>query len=225
MSAGYEEGGGSEEIQRESAMASKYATVELLVPVDLYLSSGVHIGTYFSNKQLEKFIYRVRPDGLYILDVRKIDERIRIAGKFLASFEPSAVVAVGARQYSFKPVEMFAKLTGSKAILGRFMPGTFTNPHLPGYIEPEVVVISDPRVDIQALTEAIEIGVPVVAFASTDAKISGVDLVIPGNNKGRKSLALLYYLLTRQVLRERGQLGPSQELPVPLEEFEAKVVV
>lgn len=224
MVAEYEEGG-SEEIQRESAMATKYATVELLVPVDLYLSAGVHIGTYFSNKQLEKFVYRVRPDGLYILDVRKIDERLRIASRFIASFEPSSVVAVGARQYSFKPVEMFAKLTGGKSVLGRFMPGTFTNPRLPGYVEPEVVLISDPRVDTQALAEAIEIGVPVVAFVSTDAKISGIDLVIPGNNKGRKSLALLYYILTRQVLRERGQLGASQELPVPLEEFESKVVI
>lgn len=102
------------------------------------------------------------------------------------------------------------------------MPGTFTNPHLPGYIEPEVVIISDPRVDTQALTEAVEIRLPVVAFVSIDAKISGVVL---GNNKGRKSLALLYYLLTRQVLRERGQLGPSQELSVLLEEFEAKVVI
>jgi len=102
------------------------------------------------------------------------------------------------------------------------MPGTFTNPHLPGYIEPEVVIISDPRVDTQALTEAVEIGLPVVAFVSIDAKISGVVL---GNNKGRKSLALLYHLLTRQVLRERGQLGPSQELSVILEEFEAKVVI
>jgi small subunit ribosomal protein S2 len=203
-------------------MATEYATVELLVPVDLYLSPGVHIGTYYSNKQFERFIYRVRPDGLYILNVRKIDERIRIADRFIASFEPSSVVAVGARQYSFKPVEMLAKLTGGKAILGRFMPGTFTNPHLPGYIEPEVVIISDPRVDTQALTEAVEIGLPVVAFASIDAKISGVVL---GNNKGRKSLALLYYLLTRQVLRERGQLGPSQELSVLLEEFEAKVVI
>jgi small subunit ribosomal protein S2 len=99
-------------------MATKYATVELLVPVDLHLSPGVHIGIYYSNKQFERFIYRVRPDGLYILDVRKIDERIRIADRFIASFEPSSVVAVGARQYSFKPVEMLAKLTGGKDILG-----------------------------------------------------------------------------------------------------------
>jgi small subunit ribosomal protein S2 len=214
---------GSEEVKQESTMVAKYAAVELLVPIDVYLSSGVHIGTYSSNKYLEKFVFRVRSDGLYILDVRKIDERIRIAAKFLARFEPPKILAVGGRQYSFKPVEMFAKLIGAKAILGRFIPGTLTNPHLPIYIEPEVVVISDPRVDTQALTEAIETGIPVVAFASTDARINGIDVVIPGNNKGRKSLALLYYLLTRQVLREKGLLGPNQDLGVSVEDFETKI--
>ncbi len=214
---------GSEEVKQESTMVAKYAAVELLVPIDVYLSSGVHIGTYSSNKYLERFVFRVRSDGLYILDVRKIDERIRIAAKFLARFDPPKILAVGGRQYSFKPVEMFAKLIGAKAILGRFIPGTLTNPHLPIYIEPEVVVISDPRVDTQALTEAIETGIPVVAFASTDAKINGIDVVIPGNNKGRKSLALLYYLLTRQVLREKGLLGPNQDLGVSVEDFETKI--
>ncbi|MEZ0290191.1 MAG: 30S ribosomal protein S2 [Sulfolobales archaeon] len=203
-------------------MAARYATVELLVPVEVYLSAGVHIGTYTANKYLERFIFRVRNDGLYIFDVRKIDERIRLAAKFIARYDPQGVVAVGGRQYSFKPVEMFAKLTGGKAILGRFIPGTFTNPHLPIYIEPDIVIISDPRVDTQALSEAIETGIPVVAFASTDAKLGGIDLIIPGNNKGRKSLALLYYLLTRQVLRERGLLGPDQDLGVPVKEFETK---
>ncbi|MGC9148490.1 MAG: 30S ribosomal protein S2 [Sulfolobales archaeon] len=214
---------GSEEVRQESTMVAKYAAVELLVPIDVYLSSGIHIGTYSSNKYLERFVFRVRSDGLYILDVRKIDERIRIAAKFLARFDPPTILAVGGRQYSFKPVEMFAKLIGAKVVLGRFIPGTLTNPHLPTYIEPEVVVISDPRVDTQALTEAIETGIPVVAFASTDAKISGIDIVIPGNNKGRKSLALLYYLLTRQVLREKGLLGPNQDLGVSVEDFETKI--
>ncbi|MEM4026478.1 MAG: 30S ribosomal protein S2, partial [Sulfolobales archaeon] len=175
-------------------MVARYAAAELLVPVEVYLSAGVHIGTYTANKYLERFVFRVRSDGLYIFDVRKIDERIRLAGKFIARYDPQGVVAVGGRQYSFKPVEMFAKMIRGRAVLGRFIPGTFTNPYLSTYIEPEIVVISDPRIDTQALTEAIEVGIPIVAFASTDAKLSGIDLVIPGNNKGRKSLALLYYL-------------------------------
>ncbi|MEM0283885.1 MAG: 30S ribosomal protein S2 [Sulfolobales archaeon] len=203
-------------------MVARYAAAELLVPVEVYLSAGVHIGTYTANKYLERFVFRIRSDGLYIFDVRKIDERIRLAGKFIARYDPQGVVAVGGRQYSFKPVEMFAKMIRGRAVLGRFIPGTFTNPYLSTYIEPEIVVISDPRIDTQALTEAIEVGIPIVAFASTDAKLSGIDLVIPGNNKGRKSLALLYYLLTRQVMRERGEIAPNQDIGVSIEDFETK---
>ncbi len=215
----------SSEVSKESKMVSTYSTVELLVPIDVYLSAGVHIGTYFSNKQMERYIYRVRPDGLYVLDVRKIDERLRIASKFLARFDPQDVLVVGARQYSFKPIEMFSKVVGTKYVIGRFLPGTLTNPNLTHYVEPEVLVVTDPKVDSQPLEEAVEIGVPVVAFISTDARIYGIDLAIPANNKGRKSLALLYYILARQILREKGMLGPTDELPVKLEEFETRVVV
>jgi len=198
-------------------------TIELLVPLETYLSAGIHIGTHMCTKHMERFVYRVRPDGLYILDVKKIDERLRIAAKFLARYEPQAIAAVSVRQYGQRPVQQFAKFTGAKAIVGRFIPGTFTNPNLDIYIEPEIVVLTDPRADSQALDEAMEIGIPVVAFVSTDNKLSGVDLVIPSNNKGRRALALLYWLLTRQVLRERGELGPNEDLPVPVEEFETKL--
>jgi len=198
-------------------------TIELLVPLEVYLSAGIHIGTHMCTKHMERFVYRVRPDGLYILDVKKIDERLRIAAKFLARYEAQSIVATSVRQYGQRPVQQFSRFTGARAIVGRFIPGTFTNPNLSNYIEPEVVVITDPRADSQALDEAMEIGIPVVAFASTDNKLTGVDLVIPSNNKGRRSLALLYWLLARQILRERGDIGPTDDLPVPVEEFEAKL--
>ncbi|MCC6045427.1 MAG: 30S ribosomal protein S2 [Ignisphaera sp.] len=195
--------------------------LELLVPLELYLQAGVHIGTHTCTKHMEKFVFRVRPDGLYILDVRKTDERLRVAGKFLGRFEPSKIMVVSTRQYGRQPVLKMAELTGAKAILGRFVPGTLTNPKLESYYEPDVVVLTDPRIDSQPLDEAIMVGIPVVAFVSTDNKLEGVDLAIPANNKGRKSLALLYWILTRQVLRERGSIGPSDNLPVGPEAFES----
>ncbi len=207
-----------EDVDRE-----KLAGSELLVPLNVYLEAGVHIGTYMCTKHMERFVFKQRPDGPYIIDVKKIDERIRIAGRFIAAYKPESVLAVSARPYGFQPVQRFAELTGGKAVVGRFIPGTLTNPNLSTYIEPDIIVVTDPRVDLQALLEASRVGIPVVAIVSTDSKTSNVDLVIPGNNKGRKSLAVIYWLLARQTLRERGVLPSSGELSTGPETFETKV--
>lgn len=214
----------SKQGSEEEKMTQTFSEKELLISLDQYLAAGVHIGTHICTKYMERFVYKVRPDGLYILDIRKVDERIRIAAKFIARYEPESVVAVSARQYGQKPVQQYCKLTRCKPILGRFIPGTFTNPHLEWYVEPELVIITDPRADSQAIDEAAETGIPIVAFTDTDNRTSYIDLIIPANNKGRRSLALLYWLLARQVLRERGELKPDEDLPVPVEEFEAKVI-
>ncbi|HID73230.1 TPA: 30S ribosomal protein S2 [Candidatus Micrarchaeota archaeon] len=161
-------------------------TVELLIPLDQYLASGVHIGTHICTKHMREFVYRVRPDGLYVLDVRKIDERIRIAAKFISRYEPQKIVATAVRQYGQQPVEKYCSLTGCKPITGRIIPGIFTNPRLEWYLEPELVIVTDPRADSQALQEAAEMGIPVVAFVDTDNKTEFVDMIIPANNKGRK---------------------------------------
>ena len=193
------------------------------MPLEQYLAAGVRIGTHIKTKAMERFIYGVRPDGLYILDVRKLDERIRIAAKMIARYEPSSVVVVSARPYGFQPVKMFCAYTGAIPIVGRFIPGTFTNPSLPRYLEPDLLIATDPRADEQAVDEASAVGIPVIALCDTDNFCSNVDLIIPVNNKGRKSLALTYWLLARQVLRERGELGPDEDLPVPVEAFETKL--
>ncbi|MCC6017569.1 MAG: 30S ribosomal protein S2 [Candidatus Verstraetearchaeota archaeon] len=203
-------------------MTSQPQSSELLVPLELYLSTGVHIGTRIKTKSMIPFIYRVRPDGLYVLDVKRIDERIRIAAKFIARFPPHKICAVSSRQYGWRPVKQFCSLVGGFPITGRFIPGTFTNPHLPCYKEPSVVIISDPRADEQALNEAIDMGIPVVALCDTDNLASGVELIIPVNNKGRKALALTYWILARQVLRERGDIPPDGDIPLSIEDFEAK---
>jgi len=197
---------------------------QLLLPQDMLLSAGVHIGTRMKTKDIEQFIYRVRPDGLFVLDVKKTDERIRVAAKFLARFEPSKISAAAARLYAQEPVRKFCELTGAIPITGRFIPGLLSNPLYPDRIEPNVLIISDPRADSQAVREASLVGIPIVALCSTDNDFSGVDLVIPTNNKGRRALAVIYWLLTRQVLRERGELPPDKDLPLTIEDFEAKIL-
>ncbi|MBA7501921.1 hypothetical protein ES706_00496 [subsurface metagenome] len=193
-----------------------------LVDFDTYLSSGVHIGTRQKTGAMASFIYRVRPDGLYVLDVRKTDERISLAGKFLARFDPASVIVVSARQYGQRPAQRFGEVTGATAMAGRFIPGTFTNPFYKGYTEPAVLVITDPLADEQPMREAAEASIPVVGFCDTDNETADIDLIIPTNNKGRRALALVYWLLARQVLRERGDLSPDKPFEVSVEEFETK---
>lgn len=196
---------------------------ELLMPRDTLLSAGIHIGTRMKTLDMEQFIYRVRPDGLFVLDVKRTDERIRVAGKFLARFEPSKVAAVATRLYAQEPVSKFCEVTGATPVAGRFIPGLLSNPLHPDRIEPEVLIVSDPKADTQAVKEAASVGIPVVALCSTDSEFTGVDLVIPTNNKGRRALAVIYWLMARQVLRERGELPSDKDLPLTVDDFEAKI--
>ena len=195
---------------------------EVLIDMDQYLSSGVHIGTRQKTGAMVPYIYRVRPDGLYVLDVRKTDERIRFAGRLLARYEPERVLAVSARQYGQRPVQKFGEVTRATAIIGRLIPGTLTNPSYKGYMEPNALVITDPLADEQPLREAAEVGIPVIGLCDTDNETADIDLVIPTNNKGRKALALVYWLLARQVLRERGEITSDQDFEFSVEEFETK---
>ena len=192
---------------------------EYLIPPDEYLAAGVHIGTQIRTGDMKRFIYKVRPDGLYALDIKKLDERIRIAGKFLARFDPAKILAVSARQYGQKPVMMFAKAVGCDYVIGRFIPGTLTNPMLKEYREPDVVIVTDPAIDRQAVEEATRVGIPVVALCDTNNSTANVDLVIPTNNKGRKALALVYWLLAKEVLKNRG----VEEFPYSSSDFEAEL--
>jgi len=178
---------------------------ELLVSEEVYRTSQVQIGTKIKNANMSQFIAGVTKEGLNIIDISKIDERIKLAAKFLSRYEPQGIVFVASREYAKKPASKTAELLGAKAITERFIPGTFTNPNIQGYVEPDVVFINDPAVDNQAMMEAVKNGIPIVAILHTNNSSSYVDLIIPGNNKGRESLALIYYLLAREVLRIWGK--------------------
>lgn len=193
----------------------------LLTSLDQYLASGIHIGTQQKNRHMEKYIYRVRQDGLYVLDVKTTDTRIADVGKFLAKFDPSRILVVSNRQYGMKPVEMFAKLTGAKVASGRFVPGSLTNPKCEHFMEPHILIVTDPRADYQALKEATAIGIPVVALCDSENMLTNVDIAIPTNNKGKKALTLVYWLLAREMLKARGTVKDDSEIP-PIEEFDFK---
>ncbi|MCQ2070965.1 MAG: 30S ribosomal protein S2 [archaeon] len=195
---------------------------ELLVTEDVYLTSGVHIGTQYKSADMKDFIYKVRQDGLYVLNIKKTDERIRAAAHFLAGFDPRRILVASARQYGQRPAREFSKAIGAPAFAGRFVPGTLTNPINPAYMEPDVLVVTDPAADKQALAEALNLGIPIIAMCDANNETRNVDLVVPTNNKGRRSLACIYWLLTREVLIARGDLKDPADYKLTIEDFEAK---
>jgi small subunit ribosomal protein S2 len=206
-----------------SQTAEAQPTEELLLPRDTLLSAGIHIGTRMKTLDMEPFIYRVRPDGLFVLDVKKTDDRIRVTAKFLSRYEHAKIAVAATRLYAQEPVKKFCQLTGAMPLVGRFIPGQLSNPQYPGRIDPEVIVVSDPRADAQAVKEASKVGIPIVALCSTDNEFAGVDLVIPTNNKGRRALAVIFWLLARQLMRERGELAADKDPTATIDDFEAKV--
>ncbi|WNY26477.1 30S ribosomal protein S2 [Methanolapillus ohkumae] len=175
-----------------------------LVSIDEYLAAGVHIGTQQKTKDMMRFVYRVRTDGLYVLDIQATDQRIIAAATMLAKYDISRVLVVSSRQYGQYPAKMFAKATGCRSALGRFIPGMLTNPQMESYFEPEVVIVTDPSGDAQVIKEAFDISVPVIALCDSNNLAKNVDLVIPTNNKGRKALSLIYWLLAREIAKNKG---------------------
>src|SRR5919205_3081808 len=190
----------------------------------MILSTGIRVGTPVKTKFMSPFIVKANPEGLYILDISKTLARVDVAAKFIGRANIAQVAVTSAREYGKTPVEKFSEITGSKPILGRFMPGTFTNPSLPNYMEPEIVVVTDPQADQQAVVEATRAGVPVIAISNSDNITSKVDLVIPANNRGRKALATVYWLLAREVLKRQGAIRSDNEMKMSIDDFETKLV-
>ena len=190
-----------------------------LVPRDMYLKSGIHIGTKFRTKYMEQFIYKTRPDGLSVLNLQKIDERIRIAASFLAQYDEKDILIVCRRENGWKAVELFGKITGVRAFAGRYPPGILTNPNLEEYTEAKIAFVVDAWPDRNAVLDVVKVGIPVIALCDTNNQSNYIDLVVPCNNKGKKSLGLLFYILTKEFLKARGKLKEGEEFSSKLEDF------
>ncbi|MCX6772366.1 MAG: 30S ribosomal protein S2 [Candidatus Micrarchaeota archaeon] len=193
-----------------------------LIKQEMYLEAGIHIGTKIKTIDMNGFIYRMRNDGLYVLDLRKIDERIRQAGKMLAQYAPEEILVVASRTYSGNAAAVFSQQTGIKVYQGRFIPGMLTNIHRGDFIEPKLILICDPKGERQAVTEAGKMGIPTIGLCDTDNVTMFIDFVVPCNNKGRRSLALLFYLFSREYMMGKGKIASYDEFTTPLSQFEAE---
>ena len=188
------------------------------------LATGLRVGTNVKTKFMKPFITDASPEGLYMINLDITLERIQTAAKFINQFESKKVIVCSGRKIVTRAIEKFSELTNTTIMVGRFMPGTLTNPSLSYYTEPSLIVISDPQVDQQAIIEATNAGIPVIGVSNTDNITSEIDLVIPANNRGRKAVATIYWLLARQILVERGELKENEEPKFQIEDFETKII-
>ncbi|RLE46102.1 30S ribosomal protein S2 [Candidatus Woesearchaeota archaeon] len=192
---------------------------QFLVPQDVYLKSGIHIGTKFKSKYMSQFIYKSRPDGLSVLNLQKIDERIRLAANLMSQYDPKDILVASRRENGWKAVKAFGRFTGVKVFAGRYPPGILTNPNLDNFIEVKLILVTDAWPDKNVVKDAMQVGIPVIALCDTNNQSNEIDLVVPCNNKGKKSLGLLFYILAREFLRLKGLLKKDQEPPFSMDDF------
>lgn len=189
----------------------------MLVEKTEYLTAGVHIGMKSCTPYMKQFIYKVRDDGLAVFNLQKVDNRIKIAADFLSKFEK--IMVVSKKDSASKAIKSFAEAVNGKATSGRFLPGTLTNPSYKGFYEPDVILVVDPLIDDQAVKEAKKKRIPVVALCDTFNIVRNVDVVIPVNNNGKKSIALIFWILAREVLRNRKELKKDSDFKKTLKDF------
>lgn len=197
----------------------KMAEEQFLVPTDVYLKSGIHIGTKFRTKYMEQFIYKTRPDGLSVLNLQKIDERIKITSSFLSQYNPEDILILSRRENGWDAVKLFGKSTGITVFPGRYPPGMLTNSQLSIYREAKIILVTDSWVDRNAILDSHKVGIPVIALCDTNNQSNFIDLVVPCNNKGKKSLGLFFYILAREYLRNKEIISKTSELDIPMEKW------
>jgi small subunit ribosomal protein S2 len=191
-----------------------------LVPRSVYLSAGVHIGMKQKVKAMEKYIYKIRSDKLAVFNIQKVDEQILEIAKFLSKYKSEEILVVSRKTNGHKPIVMFAKsISDANVIYGRFYPGTLTNPDYEKYLEPKVLFVTDPAADKQAIKEAKNSNIKIVGICDTFNDPTDLDYVISANNKGRRSLSLIYWLLAREIVKARGEIKGDAEFKYVEEDF------
>ncbi|TFG20240.1 MAG: 30S ribosomal protein S2 [Promethearchaeota archaeon] len=194
----------------------------------LYLSCGIHIGTKLLSGDARRFIYRQTNYGLYVIDLTQTDKRLKIVAKFLSKYVEEGsdrIIVSSVRRYGKEPVKKFCEVLGCRAIVNRFIPGSLTNPIIDTYVkDASVVVIIDPHADKVILREAQLARIPVVSLFDTDDTLVGIDLAVPANNRGKKALGLVFWILARQIMLELGKISSEDEFPYTLEEFTSKII-
>ena len=216
----------SQEAQEKTAKDIKEVVSDtkeqtVLTDIEDYIKTSSYLGTKVITPSMRKYVYRRRMDGLAILNTLIVDKKLKEAIDFIKQYKPNEWILVCKREAGWRAVKMFAELTGVKIFTKKYPAGIITNICLPDFFETKMLMICDPWLDKNALTDARNIRIPVAGICNTNNHTTDVDFVVIGNNHSNKSLGLFFWLLSREYMKAH---GIDKKLPT-LEDFVGETLV